>query len=162
MANKKCLNFGKEERLAFVILMFFTLAWFSPSIWNNFDKVKDAFASTSEGIIGYKELQPQPSGFYVVEKFFKDINYYDYESASELILENENKEEIFNIFKGLYSISIISINFNNTEEANSYKVRISTINDNTNPSKIFKGIEEVNVFLKKDKSENWKIFKISY
>lgn len=162
MTNRKILNLNKEEKLAFVVLMFFSLAWLSPVIWDNFDRTKEVIAKNASIEMGYAEIQPNPSAYFVVEDFFKRINYYDIEGASGLIYEDIEPGEVIKLFDGLYNITATNIVVNKeTEDSKNYSAIINTIQNDKAKNPFFSGTDALSITLKKTNNDEWKIYKIS-
>jgi len=162
MGNKNILNLNKEERLAFVVLMFFSLAWLSPVVWDNFDRTKEVIAKNTSIEMGYAEIKPKPSASFVVEDFFKRINYYDIEGASALIYDDIEPGEVIKLFDGLYNITATNIVINKeTNNYRNYSAIINAIYKGKRADTFFTGTDKIIITLKKTNIDEWRIYGIS-
>jgi hypothetical protein len=156
------LKFNKEERLATLIIMFFTLAYFSPTIWENFDQVRETFASNEGMTVNYASLEPKPSTVYVIEDFFSSIDYEEYEKASALLLKPDAADEFLSSFSDLYHIRALDISEGEIIETKVHTVLVNTMDEKSGPGKATSTTKEMTISLRKDAEGNWKILKISY
>jgi hypothetical protein len=162
MGNKKIFNINKEERLAFLVLMFFTLAWLSPVIWDNFDRTKEVIAQNTSIEMGYAQMSPEPSATFIIEDFFSRIDYFDFEGASELIHNEIKSEDVIGLFEGIYHITATNIVVNEeTKDSKNFLAIVNTMQKEKVGNPFFSGTDTISITLKKTDADEWKIYKIS-
>lgn len=155
-------KFNKEDRLAFVIIMFFGLAYFSPFIWENFDQARETLAINQEATVSYASLEPSPTSVYVIEDFFSSIDHEEYEKASSYFLKPDTAEEFMNSFSDLYHIKALNISQAEILKTKTHTIIVNTIDKESGFGKSTGTTKEITITLIKDSGGNWKILKISY